>query len=40
MKNPKTQQFEDAIPIEDTVIINVGDMLSRISNDKFKSTLH
>ena len=32
--------FEDATPVDDTVIINVGDMLSRISNDRFKSTLH
>ena len=30
----------DAAPIEDTVVINTGDLITRWSNDVFKSTPH
>lgn len=32
--------FIDATPIEDTIVINAGDLLSRWSNDTIKSTMH
>ena len=30
----------DATPIEGTLVVNVGDLLARWSNDRFRSTLH
>jgi len=33
-------QFVDATPIEDTVVVNAGDLLARWSNDTIKSTIH
>jgi isopenicillin N synthase-like dioxygenase len=32
--------FVDATPIEDTVVVNAGDLLARWSNDTIKSTVH
>jgi len=32
--------FIDATPIEDTIVINAGDLLARWSNDLIKSTKH
>ncbi|KAK4460259.1 hypothetical protein QBC42DRAFT_107547 [Cladorrhinum samala] len=33
-------QFVDATPIEDTIVVNAGDLLARWSNDTIKSTVH
>lgn len=27
-------------PVQDTIIVNIGDFLMRLSNDRFKSTVH
>lgn len=35
-----TGVFVDATPIEDTVVVNAGDLLARWSNDNIKSTIH
>ncbi|ORY59059.1 uncharacterized protein BCR38DRAFT_488805 [Pseudomassariella vexata] len=35
-----TGSFVDATPIEDTVVVNAGDLLARWSNDTIKSTVH
>ncbi|KAM0198769.1 hypothetical protein ACHAPA_001008 [Fusarium lateritium] len=35
-----TGQFVDATPIQDTVVVNAGDLLARWSNDTIKSTVH
>lgn len=32
--------FIDATPIEDTIVVNAGDLLARWSNDTIKSTKH
>lgn len=32
--------FVDATPIEDTIVVNAGDLLARWSNDAIKSTKH
>ena len=32
--------FIDATPIEDTIVVNAGDLLARWSNDRIKSTKH
>jgi isopenicillin N synthase-like dioxygenase len=32
--------FVDATPIEDTVVVNAGDLLARWANDSIKSTIH
>ena len=32
--------FVDATPIEDTIVVNAGDLLARWSNDTIKSTKH
>ncbi len=33
-------RFVDATPIDDTVVVNAGDLLARWSNDTIKSTIH
>lgn len=33
-------RFVDAAPIEDTCVVNAGDLLARWSNDTIKSTVH
>ncbi|KAI2470390.1 hypothetical protein F4781DRAFT_390787 [Annulohypoxylon bovei var. microspora] len=35
-----TGVFVDATPIEDTCVVNAGDLLARWSNDNIKSTIH
>ncbi|KAK7753447.1 hypothetical protein SLS62_004522 [Diatrype stigma] len=35
-----TGVFVDATPIEDTCVVNAGDLLARWSNDRIKSTIH
>ncbi|KAI2642827.1 thymine dioxygenase [Xylaria nigripes] len=35
-----TGVFVDATPIEDTCVVNAGDLLARWSNDSIKSTIH
>ncbi|TWI55607.1 isopenicillin N synthase-like dioxygenase [Pseudomonas duriflava] len=35
-----TQRWIDATPIEGSLVVNVGDLLARWSNDRFRSTLH
>lgn len=39
VKSP-TGQFVDATPIQDTIVVNAGDLLARWSNDTIKSTIH
>ncbi len=39
VKSP-SGRFVDATPIDDTVVINAGDLLARWSNDTIKSTVH
>lgn len=36
----KKEQWIDAIPNTNELVINVGDMLERLTNNKFKSTIH
>ena len=36
----KDGQWIDAIPEEDELVINVGDMLERHTNNKLRSTIH
>ena len=33
-------QWLNAPPIEGTIVVNIADFLQRLSNDKFKSTVH
>ncbi|KAH8113446.1 Clavaminate synthase-like protein [Phellopilus nigrolimitatus] len=40
VQNPHTGAFQAAPPIPGTIVINVGDLLSRWSNDLLRSTLH
>ncbi|TDL29219.1 Clavaminate synthase-like protein [Rickenella mellea] len=40
VQNPHTQHFQAAIPIPGTIVVNVGDLLQRWSNDILRSTLH
>ncbi|KAG6807901.1 hypothetical protein H0H92_006079 [Tricholoma furcatifolium] len=40
VKNPHTGHFTPATPITGTIVINVGDLLARWSNDVLRSTLH
>lgn len=40
VKNPHTGTFIPAKPIEGTIVVNVGDLLARWSNDVLRSTLH
>jgi len=39
VKSPRGS-FVDATPIEDTVVVNAGDLLARWANDSIKSTIH
>lgn len=39
VRSPKGT-FVNATPIEDTIVVNAGDLLARWSNDTIKSTLH
>lgn len=36
----RTGQFKSAPPVEGTVLVNIGDLLQRYTNDRVKSTLH
>lgn len=36
----KDGEWLDAAPMEGTFVVNIGDYLQRLSNDKFKSTVH
>ncbi|KAH6915105.1 hypothetical protein BKA70DRAFT_1258008 [Coprinopsis sp. MPI-PUGE-AT-0042] len=40
VQNPNTGAFVPATPIPGTIVVNVGDLLSRWSNDTLRSTLH
>ncbi|KIM26349.1 hypothetical protein M408DRAFT_330697 [Serendipita vermifera MAFF 305830] len=40
VQNPHTKQYHPATPIPGTIVVNVGDLLARWSNDVFRSTLH
>ncbi|PPQ65582.1 hypothetical protein CVT26_000531 [Gymnopilus dilepis] len=40
VQNPQTGEFIPATPIADTIVVNVGDLLARWSNDVLRSTLH
>lgn len=35
-----TDQYRQAPPIEGTIVVNIGDYMMRLSNDKYKSTVH
>jgi isopenicillin N synthase-like dioxygenase len=35
-----SDEWLDAYPIEGTLVVNIGDFLQRLSNDRFKSTVH
>jgi len=35
-----SNRWIDATPIEGSLVVNVGDLLARWSNDRFRSTLH
>ncbi|KAI9574757.1 hypothetical protein HD554DRAFT_2166216 [Boletus coccyginus] len=40
VQNPHTQNFQPAVPIPGTIVVNAGDLLQRWSNDVLRSTLH
>lgn len=40
VQNPHTKQYHPATPISGTIVVNVGDLLARWSNDVLRSTLH
>ncbi|KAG8990447.1 hypothetical protein FRB94_000302 [Tulasnella sp. JGI-2019a] len=40
VQNPHTKVFHAATPIPGTIVVNVGDLLARWSNDTLRSTLH
>ncbi|KAF8913765.1 Clavaminate synthase-like protein [Gymnopilus junonius] len=40
VQNPHTGEFVPATPITGTIVVNVGDLLARWSNDILRSTLH
>lgn len=40
MLSPETAEWLDAAPLPGTLVVNVGDFLQRLSNDRFRSTVH
>ncbi|KAF8320839.1 Clavaminate synthase-like protein [Clavulina sp. PMI_390] len=40
VQNSSTMNYIPAVPIPGTIVVNVGDLLMRWSNDQFKSTMH
>ncbi|PPQ77401.1 hypothetical protein CVT25_010983 [Psilocybe cyanescens] len=40
VQNPHTGEFIAATPVAGTIVVNVGDLLARWSNDVLRSTLH
>jgi len=40
VQNPHTRNFQPAVPIPGTIVVNAGDLLARWSNDVLRSTLH
>jgi len=40
VQNPHTKHYQPATPIPGTIVVNVGDLMSRWSNDILRSTLH
>jgi len=40
VQNPNTGEFVPAAPIDGTIVVNVGDLLARWSNNVLRSTLH
>ncbi|KAK3352470.1 hypothetical protein B0T25DRAFT_186353 [Lasiosphaeria hispida] len=40
LRDPQTQEFIHAEPEEGTLVLNIGDMLGRFTNDYFKSAVH
>ncbi|KAH6612021.1 hypothetical protein C7974DRAFT_438206 [Boeremia exigua] len=36
----RTDEWLDAAPVAGTLVVNVGDFLQRLSNDRFRSTVH
>ncbi|KAJ4989937.1 2OG-Fe(II)oxygenase superfamily protein [Stagonosporopsis vannaccii] len=38
--SPTSEEWLDAAPIQGTLVVNVGDFLQRLSNDRFRSTVH
>jgi len=40
VQNPHNNVFQPAAPIPGTIVVNVGDLLARWSNDVLRSTLH
>jgi len=40
VQNPQTGEFIPGPPIDGTIVVNVGDLLARWSNDVLRSTLH
>ncbi|KAG0150387.1 hypothetical protein CROQUDRAFT_652283 [Cronartium quercuum f. sp. fusiforme G11] len=40
IEDPSTKQFTAVPPLDDTIVVNVGDLLSRWSNGILRSTLH
>jgi len=40
VQNPHNKNFQPAAPIPGTIVVNVGDLLARWSNDILRSTLH
>jgi isopenicillin N synthase-like dioxygenase len=40
VQNPHTKVYQPAPPIPETIVVNVGDLLARWSNDVLRSTMH
>lgn len=38
--SPSTSEWLSAVPVPGTLVVNVGDFLQRLSNDRFVSTVH